>query len=118
MRFEPIAAAAVLVACSGPQRPAADGGFVSAPHRTRPPLSDRRGAVRVADARGEPACGEPTADHLGAVLDVTLQVPATVVPGDWAVIRILSFHEGGGNADCADPLTDDPHFWPVGVYVN
>jgi hypothetical protein len=49
---------------------------------------------------------------------LTLQVPTTVVPGDWAVIRILSFHEGGGSAGCADPLTEDPHFWPVGVYVN
>jgi hypothetical protein len=49
---------------------------------------------------------------------LTVQIPSTVAPGDWAVFLIRSFPEGGGADGCETPLADDPHFWPVGVYVQ
>jgi hypothetical protein len=41
--------------------------------------------------------------------------PPGAASGAFAVIRVLSYHDG---TNCDPPLTeDDEHFWPFGVYV-
>src|SRR5258708_39810683 len=51
----------------------------------------------------------------GVTGTMTVDVPASALPGDYAVLLIGSFL---GTANCNPALSEDSfHYWPVGVYV-
>jgi hypothetical protein len=64
-------------------------------------------------------CTPVQAMNNGAQGTLTFTVPSSAVSGDWVVLRVASFVEGGGTDGCDTPLVEDSgHEWFVGVYVQ
>ena len=66
--------------------------------------------------QSDPGCNLRAGMNAGVHGTIDLPIPSGIPSGDFAVFKVLSFHEDP--ATCYPPLTeDDYHFWAFGVYA-